>query len=47
MIALHKILVDAEIGEVDENAVEQHHPEGRLGQAWPEVAQAELVCLNG
>ena len=45
VVALHEILVNAEVGQVDENAVQQHHPDGGAGEAQAHVAKAEFFCL--
>src|SRR5690606_28858937 len=45
-VALHVVLVDAEVGEVDEDAVEQHDPEGALGEGGTKAAEAELIVFS-
>ena len=42
-VALHVVLVDAEVLQVDDQPVEQHHPHGGLTEARSPGSQAELV----
>ena len=46
-IALHVVLVDAVVLHVDEQAVDEHDPERRFGQARAEAAEAELAVGRG
>jgi len=46
-VALHVVLVDAVVLHVDEESVDEHHPEGRLREACPEAPEAELAVCRG
>ena len=46
-VALHVVLVDAVVLHVDEQSVDEHHPEGRFRKARAETAEAELAVGRG
>ena len=46
-VALHVVLVDAVVLHVDEQAVDEHHPEGRFRKARTEAPEAELAVGRG
>ena len=43
MIALHVVLVDTIVLQVDKNAVDEANPKGRCGQVGRECTQRELI----
>ena len=47
MVALHKALVDAEVVQVDKDAIQKHHPERGLRQIQPETAQTKFPFIRG
>ncbi len=42
VITLYEVLIHAEILQIDHEAIDQDHPEGRLSEARPETTQAEF-----
>ena len=47
VVALHKALVDAEVVQVDKDAIQKHHPERGLRQIQPETAQTKFPFIRG